>query len=131
LEYIGLLEYGLKFGDNCLPPKKRNSKTATEKNVCKFFFTITKINFQLFLLVSLAEFLEVYDKKKKKSKTIFEQFKRWRNAHWFCVGYTSCTDCKISFKEQTWIRFFHASKKLQKEVKNTEEIDWKQGTREI
>jgi hypothetical protein len=80
LEYIGLLEYGLKFGENCLPPKKRKSKTATEKNVCTFVFTITKIIFQLFLLVSIAELLEVYDKKKKKSKTIFEQHKRWRDA---------------------------------------------------
>ncbi len=70
MEYIGLLEYGLKFGENFLLPKKRKSKTATEKKVCTFVFTITKIIFQLFLLVSIAELLEVYDKK-SKSRQIF------------------------------------------------------------
>jgi hypothetical protein len=43
-------------------------KTATEKMI----FTIKQIIFQTFL-VSIGEFLEVYEKKEKSWKSVFEQ----------------------------------------------------------
>jgi hypothetical protein len=63
---IGLLEYGLIREKLFAAGKNDDQQIVTEKIKIKFFFTITKIFLELFLLVSIAKFLEVYDKKKKK-----------------------------------------------------------------
>jgi hypothetical protein len=66
----GLLEYGLKFGGNFLPPKKLAVKKGSRKK-CYVFFTIKNKYFKLFLLVSFVKFLEIYDKNEESKKIFF------------------------------------------------------------
>jgi hypothetical protein len=69
---IGLLEYGLKFGEDCSPLKKTAVKKQwLKKKNFKLFSPLKRKYFELFLLVSIVKFFEDYDKKRKKSKNIF------------------------------------------------------------
>ncbi len=64
---FGLLEYYFRFGKNCSQPKKWQTKTPGGKNAQIFFITWKSVVIKLFLLVSSANFLKVYEKKEKKT----------------------------------------------------------------
>ncbi len=95
----GLLEYGLKFGKNCLPlaktpiQKRQLGKKYFFKNI---FLTSKAFFFELFLLVSSVNLLAVYWKKRKKSENFFLHTENGgvrRSGYTYRGGYTYRAGC--------------------------------------
>jgi hypothetical protein len=67
--YKGLLEYGLKFGENCLPLTKTVKKNGGGKFFLSGFFTSKKFIIFILFLVSIC--LKFKVKKEKVEKFFF------------------------------------------------------------
>jgi hypothetical protein len=93
LVYKGLLEYGIKFRENCSLTKKTASHKWRQKNSLPY----KKFLKLFFFFLLLAEFLEVYDKKEKSLKNIFYCINGGKTpfGYTFRVGNTYRVDCKI------------------------------------